>query len=129
LGCDAYFGWQRKSVVSCIISLLVSMTGTGFRILDPLWQLLECKRQPLQIINGKFEVESWMESLQSIYALPTPHMVVASLITATLVVLALVRINLLEKEEHSFAKKVLSCAMCSQLVLNPLRKRDGDITV
>jgi len=80
------------------------------------------------IVDGKFEVESWMAVIFNPF-LPyrLTHMVVASFITATFVVAGICAYYLLKKKHIPFAKKGLSMCMWFALVLTPLQAWIGDL--
>ncbi|MBU1468820.1 MAG: cytochrome ubiquinol oxidase subunit I [Gammaproteobacteria bacterium] len=123
------FGWQRVGRKLHFFATLTVMIGTW---ISAFWIIVanSWMQTPTgyKIINGKFEVESWMEVIFN-PSMPyrLTHMVVASLITATFVVAGISAYYLLKKKNIPFAKKGLSMCMWFALVLTPLQAWIGDM--
>ncbi|MGO2354403.1 MAG: cytochrome ubiquinol oxidase subunit I [Marinomonas foliarum] len=123
------FGWQRVGRKLHYFATLTVMVGTW---ISAFWIIVanSWMQTPTghKIVNGKFEVESWMEVIFN-PSMPYrfTHMVVASLITATFVVAGISAYYLLKKKNIPFAKKGLSMCMWFALVLTPLQAWIGDM--
>ncbi|MCV2404132.1 cytochrome ubiquinol oxidase subunit I [Marinomonas sp. C2222] len=123
------FGWQRVGRKLHFLSTVVVMVGTWF---SAFWIIVanSWMQTPTghKIVDGKFEVESWMAVIFN-PSMPyrLSHMVVASLITATFVVAGISAYYLLKKQHLPFAKKGLSMCMWFALVLTPLQTWIGDM--
>lgn len=123
------FGWQRVGRKLHFFATLTVMVGTW---ISAFWIIVanSWMQTPTgyKIIDGKFEVESWMAVIFN-PSMPyrLTHMVVASLITATFVVAGISAYYLLKKKNIPFAKKGLSMCMWFALVLTPLQAWIGDM--
>ncbi|MBR7890076.1 cytochrome ubiquinol oxidase subunit I [Marinomonas sp. A79] len=123
------FGWQRVGRKLHYFATLTVMVGTW---VSAFWIIVanSWMQTPAghKIVNGKFEVESWMEVIFN-PSMPyrLTHMLMASLITATFVVAGISAYYLLKKQNIPFAKKAMSMCMWFALVLTPLQAYVGDL--
>lgn len=123
------FGWQRvPQTLHFIATLLVTFgtTVSAFWIMSAnSWMQTP---SGYQIINGKYVVDSWWAVVLNPSFIPRfVHMLLASYVTTSFVVMAVASYYLLREKNLLLAKKCLSFALWSALLLVPLQIFMGDI--
>ncbi|SBS37652.1 Cytochrome bd-II ubiquinol oxidase subunit 1 [Marinomonas spartinae] len=122
------FGWQRVGPKVHFISTLVVAIGTW---ISSTWIMAanSWMQTPAgyKIVNGVFHVDSWMDVIfNPSFPYRVTHMLLASFITACLLVAGVSAFYLLKKQHTNFAKKGLSMTMWMLLVLTLVQVVVGD---
>lgn len=122
------FGWQRVSERMHFFASCTVAVGTW---ISAFWIIAanSWMQTPAghKIVNGRFEVESWFEVIFN-PSMPyrLSHMLLATMLTATFVVMATSAWYLLKQQHQVFARKALSLTLWLALVLAPLQAVVGD---
>jgi cytochrome d ubiquinol oxidase subunit I len=122
------FGWQRVSAKLHYFATCTVAVGTW---ISAFWIIAanSWMQTPTghRIVDGKFEVVSWFEVIFN-PSMPyrLSHMLLATLLTATFVVMATSAWYLLKQQHQAFARKGLSLTLWLALVLAPLQAVVGD---
>lgn len=123
------FGWKRVSAkmhffATCTVAL--GTTISAFWILAAnSWMQTP---QGAELINGQFVVTSWWEVIfNPSFPYRLSHMLLASFISASLLVAGVNAYYLLRKRHQDFAKVGFSFAMWALLLLAPLQVFVGDL--
>jgi cytochrome d ubiquinol oxidase subunit I len=122
------FGWQRVSERMHFFASCTVAVGTW---ISAFWIIAanSWMQTPAghKIVNGRFEVESWFEVIFN-PSMPyrLSHMLLATMLTATFVVMATSAWYLLKQQHEVFARKALSLTLWLALVLAPLQAVVGD---
>lgn len=123
------FGWQRVSAKMHFFATVTVAIGTW---ISAFWIIAANSwmqtPQGHQIIDGKFEVVSWLEVIFN-PSMPyrLVHMLLAAFITATFVVMATHAWYLRKGQHKEFGRKGLSMMLWFALVLTPLQAWVGDL--
>ncbi|KTC99621.1 cytochrome ubiquinol oxidase subunit I [Legionella erythra] len=123
------FGWQRVPPwLHFTASILVALgtTVSAFWILSAnSWMQTP---SGYQVVDGKYIVESWSAVVFNPSFIPRfIHMLLASYVTTAFVIMAVSGYYLLKNKALAVAKKCLSFALWSALVLVPLQIVMGDL--
>ncbi|MCT6699826.1 cytochrome ubiquinol oxidase subunit I [Rheinheimera sp. 4Y26] len=122
------FGWQRVSERMHFFASCTVAVGTW---ISAFWIIAanSWMQTPAghKIVNGRFEVESWFAVIFN-PSMPyrLSHMLLATMLTATFVVMATSAWYLLKQQHQTFARKGLSMTLWLALVLAPLQALVGD---
>lgn len=122
------FGWQRVSERMHFFASCTVAVGTW---ISAFWIIAanSWMQTPAghKIVNGRFEVESWFEVIFN-PSMPyrLSHMLLATMLTATFVVMATSAWYLLKQQHQVFARKALSLTLWLALILAPLQAVVGD---
>ncbi len=123
------FGWQRVSARLHFFATCTVAVGTW---ISAFWIIAanSWMQTPAghAIVDGKFVVESWLEVIFN-PSMPyrLSHMLLATMLTAGLVVLATSAWYLRRKEHTAFARKGLSFSLWWLLIFAPLQAFVGDL--
>lgn len=123
------FGWKRvPPVVHFLATLLVTIgtTISAFWIMSAnSWMQAP---SGYQIINGAYVVDSWWAVVMNPTFVPRfIHMLLASYVTTSFVVMAVSGYYLLRKKSTEIAKTSLSFSLWAALILVPLQIVAGDV--
>jgi len=122
------FGWQRVSAKLHFFATCTVAVGTW---ISSFWIIAanSWMHTPAGhvIVDGKFEVASWLEVIFN-PSMPyrLSHMLLASFLTATFVVMATSAWYLRRQQHQAFARKSLSLTLWLALILAPLQAVVGD---
>lgn len=123
------FGWQRVSAKLHFFATCTVAVGTW---ISAFWIIAanSWMQTPTgyRIVDGKFEVVSWFEVIFN-PSMPyrLSHMLLATLLTATFVVMATSAWYLLKQQHQVFARKGLSLTLWLALILAPIQAVVGDL--
>lgn len=122
------FGWQRvPRSLHFIATLLVTLgtTVSAFWIMSAnSWMQ---SPSGYQLINGKYVVDNWWAVVYNPTFIPRfAHMLLASYVTTSFVVIAVASYYLLKKKNTLLAKTCLSFALWAALLVVPLQFFIGD---
>lgn len=122
------FGWQRVSERMHFFASCTVAVGTW---ISAFWIIAanSWMQTPAghKIVNGRFEVASWFDVIFN-PSMPyrLSHMLLATMLTATFVVMATSAWYLLKQQHQAFARKGLSLTLWLALLLAPLQAVVGD---
>jgi cytochrome d ubiquinol oxidase subunit I len=123
------FGWNRVSPKVHFIATCTVALGT---MLSSFWILAanSWMHTPAgyEIIDGVFHVTSWMEVIfNPSFPYRLAHMLLASFLSASLLIAGINAYYLLKKQHLAFAKVGFSTAMTAILILAPIQIFVGDL--
>lgn len=122
------FGWKRVSPKVHFMATVVVSIGT---LMSAFWILAanSWMHTPAGYIfqDGRFEAENWLEVIfNPSFPYRYFHMVIASLLSASLIVAGVNALYLRQKKHQAFARVGFSFAMWSLLILAPTQVLIGD---
>jgi len=123
------FGWNRVTPKVHFIATCTVALGTVF---SSFWILAanSWMHTPAgyEIVNGQFQVTSWMEVIfNPSFPYRLAHMLLATCLSASLLIAGINAYYLLKKQHTQFAKIGFSTAMTAILILAPVQIFVGDI--
>lgn len=122
------FGWNRVGPKLHFAATILVCIGT---IISAFWIMSanSWMQAPAgyQIVNGKYQVTSWLQAIFNPTFLPRfTHMVFASLVTTCFVVAGVSAWYLLRKRYEAIAKPCFSFALIAAVILTPIQIVLGD---